>query len=53
MEKKIENLENFKKAITSTIKSIIGDQNIDVVFGNAVTKKKHKYYQASKRSKHK
>ena len=39
MEKKIENLENFKKAITSTIKSIIGDQNIDVVFGNAVTKK--------------
>ena len=29
MEKKIENLENFKKAITSTIKSIIGDQNIE------------------------
>ena len=40
MEKKIENLENFKKAITSTIKSIIGDQNIDVTFGNEVTKKK-------------
>jgi len=34
MEKKVENLENFKKAITSTIKSIIGKQNIDVVFGN-------------------
>ena len=34
MEKKIENLENFKKAITSTIKSIIGDQNIDVIFGS-------------------
>ena len=39
MEKKIENLENFKKAITSTIKSIVGDQNIDVTFGNKLTKK--------------
>ena len=40
MEKEVENLENFKKAITSTIKSIIGDQNIDVTFGNEVSKKK-------------
>ena len=39
MGKKTENLENFKKAIASTIKSIIGDQNIDVVFGNEITKK--------------
>ena len=39
MEKQIENLENFKKAIASTIKSIIGDQNIDVVFGDEITKK--------------
>jgi len=39
MEKKIENLENFKKAITSTVKSIIGDQNIDVVFGDEIAKK--------------
>ena len=39
MEKKIENLENFKKAITSTVKSIIGDQNIDVTFGSELTKK--------------
>jgi len=39
MEKKVENLENFKKAITSTIKSIIGDQNIDVVFGSETAKK--------------
>jgi cobaltochelatase CobT len=39
MEKKIENIENFKKAITSTIKSIIGDQNIDVTFGDEVSKK--------------
>jgi len=39
MEKKIENLENFKRAITSTVKSIIGDQNIDVVFGNETKKK--------------
>jgi len=39
MEKKAVNLENFKKAITSTVKSIIGDQNIDVTFGGEVTKK--------------
>tara|TARA_B110000967_G_scaffold31714_1_gene30110 strand:- start:940 stop:2733 length:1794 start_codon:yes stop_codon:yes gene_type:complete len=39
MGKKLDNLENFKKAITSTIRSITGDQNIDVNFGNEVTKK--------------
>ena len=39
MEKKEEKVENFKKAITSTIKSIIGDQNIDVTFGSEITKK--------------
>ena len=39
MEKKGENLENFKKAITSTIKSIIGNQNVDVTFGKEVSKK--------------
>ena len=39
MGKKVENLENFKKAITSTIKSITGDQNINVTFGNSVTQK--------------
>ena len=39
MGKKPDNLENFKKAITSTIRSITGDQNIDVNFGNEVTKK--------------
>ena len=38
MEKKVENLESFKKAITSTIKSIVGNQNIDVIFGNETTK---------------
>jgi cobaltochelatase CobT len=38
MEKKVEKIENFKKAITSTIKSIIGDQNIDVTFSNDVKK---------------
>ena len=41
MEKKNENLENFKKAITSTIKSIIGDQDINVTFGQEVTKKEN------------
>jgi cobaltochelatase CobT len=39
MGKKIENLENFKIAITSTIKSIIGKQNIDVIFGNETKEK--------------
>ena len=39
MGKKIEILENFKKAITSTIKSITGNQNIDVTFGNEIAKK--------------
>ena len=39
MEKKAENLENFKKAIISTVKSIIGDQNINVTFGEEIIKK--------------
>ena len=39
MGKKVENLENFKKAITSTVKSIIGDQNIDVTFDGEQTRK--------------
>ena len=39
MGKKVENLENFKKAITSTVKSVIGDQNIDVIFGSETAKK--------------
>ena len=39
MEKKTEIIENFKKAITSTIKSIIGDQQIEVIFGNEIKKK--------------
>ena len=38
MEKKIEKLENFKKAITSTVKSIIGEQSISVTFGKEVAK---------------
>ena len=42
MEKKIEIVENFKKAITSTIKSIIGDQDIEVIFGKEVNKKNNK-----------
>ena len=39
MEKKTEIIENFKRAITSTIKSIIGDQHIEVRFDNEVNKK--------------
>jgi cobaltochelatase CobT len=42
MEKKTEKLENFKIAITSTVKSIIGNQNIEVTFGNEVGKKNNK-----------
>jgi len=37
MEKKTEIIENFKKAITSTIKSIAGDQNIEVKFSSEKT----------------
>ena len=39
MGKKPEILEDFKKAITSTIKSIIGDEKVEVIFGNEVNKK--------------
>ena len=42
MEKKTETVENFKIAITSTIKSIVGDQNIEVIFGNETSKKNTK-----------
>ena len=42
MEKKTEIVEDFKKAITSTVKSIIGDQNVEVIFGNEVSKKNNK-----------
>ena len=42
MEKNIEILENFKRAITSTIKSIAGNQNIDVTFGDVENKTKNK-----------
>ncbi len=40
MEKKNDILENFKTAIASTIKSISGDQEIEVVFGNKSSKDK-------------
>ena len=42
MEKKTEIIENFKRAITSTIKSIIGDQHIEVRFDNEINKKNKK-----------
>ena len=42
MEKKTKIVENFKKAITSTIKSIIGDQNVEVTFGSEISKKNNK-----------
>ena len=40
MEKNDEILDSFKKAITSTIKSIVGNQNIDVIFGDTNNKTK-------------
>ena len=42
MEKKTELIENFKKAITSTVKSIIGDEQVEVVFGEEINKKNKK-----------
>jgi len=42
MEKKTDLIENFKKAITSTIKSIIGDEHVEVIFGNDVNKRNKK-----------
>ena len=42
MEKKTEILEDFKKAITSTVKSIIGDENVEVKFGKEINKKNEK-----------
>jgi cobaltochelatase CobT len=42
MEKKTDLIENFKRAITSTIKSIIGDEHVEVTFGNEVSKKNKK-----------
>jgi len=42
MEKKTEIVESFKKAITSTVRSIIGDHHIEVIFGSEVKKKNKK-----------
>ena len=42
MGKNIEILENFKTAITSTVKSIAGDQNVEVVFGDHASKSNQK-----------
>ena len=42
MEKKTEIIENFKIVITSTIKSIVGDQDIEVTFGSETNKKNNK-----------
>tara|TARA_B110000211_G_C14058189_1_gene544336 strand:- start:125 stop:1927 length:1803 start_codon:yes stop_codon:yes gene_type:complete len=39
MGKKPEILEDFKRAITSTIKSIIGDEKVEVIFGNEISNK--------------
>ena len=47
MEKKTEIIENFKRAITSTVKSIIGDEQVEVIFGSEVNNKKKKNYQSS------
>jgi cobaltochelatase CobT len=42
MEKKTEIVENFKIAIKSTVRSIIGDQDIEVTFGDESNKKNNK-----------
>ncbi len=40
VEKKTEKLENFKAAIGSTVKSLSDTENVEVSFGNQVTKTK-------------
>ena len=40
VEKKTEKLENFKTAIGSTVKSLSNSENVEVSFGNQVTKTK-------------
>ena len=40
MEKKTDILENFKTAITSTIKSISGSQEVEVTFGSKASSNK-------------
>ena len=42
MEKKTEIVESFKKAITSKVRSIIGEHHIEVIFGSEVKKKNKK-----------
>ena len=42
MEKKSEIVENFKRALISTVRSIAGDQDIEVIFGNEANKTKNK-----------
>ena len=42
MEKKTETIENFKKAIASTVRSIIGDEHVEVVFGSTTNNKNKK-----------
>jgi len=42
MEKKTEIVENFKRAITATVKSIIGDENVEVIFGSETNQKNKK-----------
>ena len=42
MEKKIELIENFERVITSTIKSIVGNEHVEVMFGKEVNKKNNK-----------
>jgi len=42
MEKKTERIENFKRVITSTVKSIVGDEHVEVIFGSEVNQKNKK-----------
>jgi cobaltochelatase CobT len=42
MEKKTEIIENFKKVITSTVKSIIGEEQVEVIFGDEIKNKNKK-----------
>jgi cobaltochelatase CobT len=42
MEKKTEIIENFKRAIASTVRSITGNEEVEVIFGNEINKRNKK-----------
>ena len=48
MENKKEKLEDFKAAISSTVRSISNSQKIEIAFGNEISKSKQKFNQITR-----